>query len=137
MLRLVVGFLYIYIHLFAFFPLFLQYWTDSFVQWSPLGTYLATVHRQGAAVWGGKSTFNRIHRFPHNQVCDFLCMCVHVHVRWMGESEEVYLSVCGDNKYSHTRCCHTYSWYFSMNRVEARGVNGSGRVIIILLFFLN
>ncbi|RZR94433.1 hypothetical protein BHM03_00023120 [Ensete ventricosum] len=29
-----------------------QYWTESFVQWSPLGTYLATVHRQGAAVWG-------------------------------------------------------------------------------------
>ncbi|KAA3460979.1 eukaryotic translation initiation factor 3 subunit B-like [Gossypium australe] len=26
------------------------YWTESFVQWSPLGTYLATVHRQGAAV---------------------------------------------------------------------------------------
>ncbi|KAJ1382255.1 Translation initiation factor, beta propellor-like domain [Sesbania bispinosa] len=29
------------------------FWTESFVQWSPLGTYLATVHRQGAAVWGG------------------------------------------------------------------------------------
>ncbi|KAJ3697547.1 hypothetical protein LUZ61_001252 [Rhynchospora tenuis] len=42
-------------------------WTDSFVHWSPLGTYLATVHRQGAAIWGGKSTFNRIHMFPHNQ----------------------------------------------------------------------
>ncbi|KAI7757974.1 hypothetical protein M8C21_018695 [Ambrosia artemisiifolia] len=26
------------------------FWTESFVQWSPLGTYLATVHRQGAAV---------------------------------------------------------------------------------------
>ncbi|KAK8445415.1 hypothetical protein SEVIR_9G321100v4 [Setaria viridis] len=30
-----------------------QYWTDSFIQWSPLGTYLATVHRQGSQVWGG------------------------------------------------------------------------------------
>ncbi|XP_020093747.1 eukaryotic translation initiation factor 3 subunit B-like [Ananas comosus] len=45
-----------------------QYWTDSFVQWSPLGTYLATVHRQGAAVWGGATTFNRLMRFAHPQV---------------------------------------------------------------------
>ncbi|XP_074557512.1 eukaryotic translation initiation factor 3 subunit B-like [Curcuma longa] len=45
-----------------------QYWTESFVQWSPLGTYLATVHRQGAAVWGGASTFNRLMRFAHPQV---------------------------------------------------------------------
>ncbi|MCL7043386.1 hypothetical protein MKW94_015473 [Papaver nudicaule] len=29
------------------------HWTESFVQWFPLGTYLATLHRQGAAVWGG------------------------------------------------------------------------------------
>jgi translation initiation factor 3 subunit B len=46
----------------------LQYWTESFVQWSPLGTYLATVHRQGAAVWGGDSTFNRLMRYAHPQV---------------------------------------------------------------------
>ncbi|RRT75520.1 hypothetical protein B296_00031154 [Ensete ventricosum] len=44
-----------------------QYWTESFVQWSPLGTYLATVHRQGAAVWGGATTFNRLMRFAHPQ----------------------------------------------------------------------
>ncbi|KAG6772922.1 hypothetical protein NC652_018046 [Populus alba x Populus x berolinensis] len=44
------------------------YWTESFVQWSPLGTYLATVHRQGAAVWGGESTFNRLMRYAHPQV---------------------------------------------------------------------
>ncbi|KAI5586795.1 hypothetical protein POPTR_006G267500v4 [Populus trichocarpa] len=44
------------------------YWTESFVQWSPLGTYLATVHRQGAAVWGGDSTFNRLMRYAHPQV---------------------------------------------------------------------
>ena len=46
----------------------LQFWTESFVQWSPLGTYLATVHRQGAAVWGGASTFNRLMRYAHPQV---------------------------------------------------------------------
>ncbi|XP_031262731.1 eukaryotic translation initiation factor 3 subunit B-like isoform X1 [Pistacia vera] len=44
------------------------YWTESFVQWSPLGTYLATVHRQGAAVWGGAATFNRLMRYAHPQV---------------------------------------------------------------------
>eukprot|EP00252_Welwitschia_mirabilis_P007655 TRINITY_DN1925_c0_g2_i1.p1 TRINITY_DN1925_c0_g2~~TRINITY_DN1925_c0_g2_i1.p1 ORF type:complete len:719 (+),score=135.17 TRINITY_DN1925_c0_g2_i1:149-2305(+) len=44
------------------------YWTESFVQWSPLGTYLATIHRQGAALWGGARTFNRLMRFAHQQV---------------------------------------------------------------------
>ncbi|KAK2643511.1 hypothetical protein Ddye_025274 [Dipteronia dyeriana] len=44
------------------------YWTESFVQWTPLGTYLATVHRQGAAVWGGADTFNRLMRYAHPQV---------------------------------------------------------------------
>ncbi|KAG5069162.1 hypothetical protein JHK85_001539 [Glycine max] len=34
------------------------FWTESFVQWSPLGTYLATVHTQGAAVWGGELVSN-------------------------------------------------------------------------------
>ncbi|GAB2300311.1 Eukaryotic translation initiation factor 3 subunit B [Dionaea muscipula] len=44
------------------------YWTESFVQWSPLGTYLATIHRQGAAVWGGATTFNRLMRYAHPMV---------------------------------------------------------------------
>ncbi|XP_058742411.1 eukaryotic translation initiation factor 3 subunit B-like [Vicia villosa] len=44
------------------------FWTESFVQWSPLGTYLATVHRQGAAVWGGATTFNCLKRYAHSQV---------------------------------------------------------------------
>lgn len=46
-----------------------QFWTESFVQWSPLGTYLATIHRQGAAVWGGEKSFNRLMRYIHPQVC--------------------------------------------------------------------
>ncbi|KAL6146914.1 hypothetical protein ACLB2K_057590 [Fragaria x ananassa] len=46
-----------------------QYWTESFVQWSPMGTYLATVHRQGAAVWGGATNeFKRLMRYAHPQV---------------------------------------------------------------------
>lgn len=44
------------------------FWTESFVQWSPLGTYLATIHRQGAAVWGGEKSFNRLMRYIHPQV---------------------------------------------------------------------
>ncbi|CAM8982840.1 unnamed protein product [Rhodiola kirilowii] len=44
------------------------FWTESYVQWSPLGTYLATLHRQGAAVWGGASSFNRLMRYAHPQV---------------------------------------------------------------------
>ncbi|XLR01269.1 hypothetical protein HN51_056085, partial [Arachis hypogaea] len=44
------------------------FWTESFVQWSPMGTYLATIHRQGAAVWGGSTTFNRLMRYAHPQV---------------------------------------------------------------------
>jgi translation initiation factor 3 subunit B len=26
-------------------------WSEFFVQWSPLGSYLATFHRQGAQLW--------------------------------------------------------------------------------------
>ena len=39
-------------------------WTESFVQWSPHGNYLATVHRQGVVVWGGAS-WQRLARFSH------------------------------------------------------------------------
>ncbi|KAL6846837.1 hypothetical protein ACP4OV_024285 [Aristida adscensionis] len=45
-----------------------QYWTDSFIRWSPLGTYLATVHKQGVQVWGGEDKFERLMRFSHPQV---------------------------------------------------------------------
>ncbi|KAL8680471.1 MAG: hypothetical protein Q9186_003369 [Xanthomendoza sp. 1 TL-2023] len=45
-------------------------WTESFVQWSPLGTYLATIHARGVQVWGGPS-WSRIHRIPH-PVCNLI-----------------------------------------------------------------
>lgn len=38
--------------------------TESYVQWSPLGTFLATLHRQGLALWGG-SSLQRFMRFSH------------------------------------------------------------------------
>jgi len=46
----------------------MQYWTESYVQWSPLGTYLVTLHKQGAAVWGGADTFTRLMRYQHSMV---------------------------------------------------------------------
>jgi translation initiation factor 3 subunit B len=41
-----------------------QHWTESFVQWSPMGTYLTSIHAQGVQLWGGPS-WKRIRRFAH------------------------------------------------------------------------
>ncbi|KAK3940900.1 Eukaryotic translation initiation factor 3 subunit B [Diplogelasinospora grovesii] len=41
-----------------------QHWTETFVQWSPLGTYLTSVHAQGVQLWGGAS-WTRQRRFAH------------------------------------------------------------------------
>ncbi|EDO38554.1 predicted protein, partial [Nematostella vectensis] len=47
-------------------------WTEMYAQWSPKGTYLATFHKQGIALWGGED-FKRIMRFNHPgvQLIDF------------------------------------------------------------------
>lgn len=42
-------------------------WTESFVQWSPLGTYITSVHVQGVQLWGGPK-WDRLGRFPHPYV---------------------------------------------------------------------
>lgn len=42
-------------------------WTDSFVQWTPRGSYLATVHKLGVMLWGGAS-WTRLGRFPQSGV---------------------------------------------------------------------
>merc|ERR1711962_1368713 len=42
-------------------------WTDTYIMWSPEGSYLATFHRQGIALWGGPD-FGRLHRFNHTNV---------------------------------------------------------------------
>ncbi|MCJ1349004.1 Translation initiation factor 3 subunit b [Peltigera leucophlebia] len=39
-------------------------WTDLFVQWSPMGTYLATMHALGVRLWGGPSWLAQ-GKFPH------------------------------------------------------------------------
>lgn len=38
--------------------------TDSFVKWSPQGTYIVTFHKPGVVLWGGQS-FDKINKFPH------------------------------------------------------------------------
>lgn len=41
-----------------------EHWTEAFVQWSPQGTYLTSVHSQGVQLWGGAS-WKKIRRFVH------------------------------------------------------------------------
>lgn len=50
----------------------MQRWTETYVRWSPKGTYLATFHQRGIALWGGEK-FKQIQRFSHQgvQLIDF------------------------------------------------------------------
>jgi translation initiation factor 3 subunit B len=41
-----------------------QAWTESFVQWSPKGTFLTSMHAQGVQLWGGPN-WSRQKRFMH------------------------------------------------------------------------
>ncbi|XP_060116568.1 eukaryotic translation initiation factor 3 subunit B [Heteronotia binoei] len=47
-------------------------WTETYVRWSPKGTYLATFHQKGIALWGGEK-FKQIQKFSHQgvQLIDF------------------------------------------------------------------
>lgn len=42
-------------------------WTENIFVWSPKGTYFASFHEQGIALWGGKE-FRQIQRFAHRGV---------------------------------------------------------------------
>merc|ERR1719369_59377 len=42
-------------------------WTETYCKWSPLGTYLATFHGRGIALWGGED-FHQISKFGHQGV---------------------------------------------------------------------
>ncbi|RWS15335.1 Eukaryotic translation initiation factor 3 subunit B-like protein [Dinothrombium tinctorium] len=42
-------------------------WTETVVLWSPLGTYLATFHKRGIALWAGEE-FTQFNRFAHEGV---------------------------------------------------------------------
>lgn len=41
-----------------------KHWTQLFVAWSPLGTYLASIHQQGVQLWGGPG-FVKQKQLPH------------------------------------------------------------------------
>lgn len=43
------------------------HWTEKYVKWSPLGTYLVSIHRQGVQIWGGQS-WTGMGKFPHPDV---------------------------------------------------------------------
>lgn len=43
-------------------------WTESIICWSPLGTYLATCHHKGIALWAGEAFDFKIQRFLHDEV---------------------------------------------------------------------
>lgn len=45
-----------------------QGWTESIICWSPLGTYLATCHEKGIALWAGEKFDYKIQRFSHEEV---------------------------------------------------------------------
>ncbi|KAF7320444.1 Eukaryotic translation initiation factor 3 subunit B [Mycena kentingensis (nom. inval.)] len=62
-------------------------WKDFlYVAWSPLGTYVATLHRQGVRLWGGTS-WHPQHRFAHPLVklIDF-SPCENYLVTWSNEA---------------------------------------------------
>ncbi|KAK2708007.1 hypothetical protein QYM36_015632, partial [Artemia franciscana] len=42
-------------------------WTEAHPRWSPLGTYFATYHSKGIALWGGED-FKQLARFSHPMV---------------------------------------------------------------------
>ncbi|XP_063900751.1 eukaryotic translation initiation factor 3 subunit B-like [Zophobas morio] len=49
-----------------------DHWAEQYVAWSPKGSFLATVHQQGVALWGGEY-WKKIQRFEHSgvQLLDF------------------------------------------------------------------
>lgn len=39
-------------------------WTETFLQWSPMGSFLTSIHAKGVLLWGGQS-WTKQGRFPH------------------------------------------------------------------------
>ncbi len=60
-------------------------WTETYVQWSPLGTFLVSLHPQGVQIWGGPK-WESLNRFPHPAVklIDF-SPCENYMVTWSNE----------------------------------------------------
>ncbi|KAI7751847.1 hypothetical protein M8C21_011255 [Ambrosia artemisiifolia] len=79
--------------------------SGSETEWSPLGTYLATVHRQGAAVWGGASIFNQLMRYVHPQVLVIMLFLFPVKLIDFSPGEK-YLVTCSSHELSQP--CDTH-----------------------------
>jgi len=41
-----------------------HYWTESMLRWAPMGSYLATFHAKGIALWG-RENFEQVQKFSH------------------------------------------------------------------------
>lgn len=66
-----------------------DHWTQLFVQWSPLGSFLASVHPQGLQLWGGPQ-FSKQKQFPHPfvQLVEF-SPCENYLVTWSAKPIEM------------------------------------------------
>lgn len=85
------------LNLCIYFFFLIQRWTETYVRWSPKGTYLATFHQRGIALWGGEK-FKQIQRFSHQgvQLIDF------------SPCERYGVWHCfgwRDQKHTHSGCC--------------------------------
>lgn len=47
-----------------FYFYFFKTWTQTYIKWSPLGTFLSTFHKLGIALWAGPN-FSQYKRFAH------------------------------------------------------------------------
>jgi len=65
-----------------------KHWSDSYVSWSPRGTYLATFHRLGIKLWGGPS-WKCLLKINHGGVAliDF-SPCENFLVTWSPETDQ-------------------------------------------------
>ena len=84
-------------------------WTELFVQWSPHGSYIATLHRQGVAIWGGTS-FQRLMRWPHPGVraLSFLTLAEQL---WSAVGECAHVKLFPLNLQSLQIFQHACNWY--------------------------
>ena len=73
-------------------------WSDSYVAWSPRGTYLATFHRLGIMLWGGPS-WKKLMKINHGGVklIDF-SPCENFLVTWSPESDQTNALIVWDVK---------------------------------------
>ena len=73
-------------------------WSDSYVAWSPRGTYMATFHRLGIMLWGGPS-WKKLMKLNHGGVklIDF-SPCENYVATWSPESDQSVALIVWDVK---------------------------------------